>query len=525
MGKFKSLLPLQSLVLHQPHRLFKANESDRDFDENYSKILVENEFEKQNTWVRNALMQLFDNKIPDKGEMITYLIQNQLHNKKHPGIGNSTVKKVDEFLRNAIHIYCKVENKKISPNEAESLKWNLITGEKIDDPAILDKISKQEMPLISFTAKYLREILNLNEVEVFIVKNHFGLLNKTYTVSEIAELYFLQENRVRIIRQKVIKIAKKKLSKLSYLNRYSEYEDIFKDKVLIRIPEDISNKMIKDEIEETGVMFSAFILSVLFESSHYLLSPSNKYKVPDKINFRKRYQALKQANWMYFIKKQILSPHEMLNIYNHLLAVLSVRHRQELHIKISSLVKYPIDVQTTETIASVFIKEFGISVHDNCFIIPRDTRKPLSEYAEMALEYIGKRAHITYIIATIKAKHPDLKFSDYSLRHTITKQKSIFLSFGHSGIFALKSWGNKYQNIGTGSISDIAEEFLGTRHEPCHISEVATYVRKFRKTKTPSVKSNLKINYKKRFVLFEEGYIGLASKKYTKKEGAKNIIN
>lgn len=495
---------------------FKANVSRRDIDEEYGKIVVEKEFEKQDFWVRNALMQLFDNKMPDKGEIMTYLIRDQLHNKKHPGIGNCTVKKVDEFLRKAIDIYCKVGNKKISPKEAESVKWDLITGGKINDPDILDRISKRKMPLISFTARYLSEILNLNELETCIIKNHFGLSDKSYTVAQIAQQYSLGSNRIRVIRKSIIEKARKKLPNLFLQYRYSAYENLFKGKMLICIPEDISNRAIKSEIKETGILFFAFVLSILFESSHYSISPNEKYKVPrSKITFRGRYNDLKQINGIYFIKKGILSQHEMLNMYNELLALLSVRNKQDLHININTFVKRTIDNREKDVIAFIFARELRVSVQDDSFII-KGPRKYLGEYVKVALKHIGKPAHIPDIFRVIKNEHPDLKYSENDLLQAMCYHKKTFISYGRSRIFGLKSWKAKFKIVRDRSIGSFAEEFLTNNPQPCHILEIIRYVKKFKKVRSRAIRSDLRNNSRQRFVSFGEGYFGLASWNYEK---------
>jgi hypothetical protein len=59
-------------------------------------------------------------------------------------------------------------------------------------------------------------------------------------------------------------------------------------------------------------------------------------------------------------------------------------------------------------------------------------------------------------------------------------------------------------------IKDVIIDFLKTQKEPTHISKVLEYLEKFRQKKDErSVITNLKVDPMKRFLIFNQGFIGL----------------
>lgn len=503
----------EPLILDLP----EAKEGCQGYDEKYIKILVEKKFQKLRVRSKNALMHFFDNTLPGKAEIWKYFIQNKFSAHKLRNVGSKTAIEIEGFVNAAVEIFNTIRNEGIPPVELAEIKLKEITGMKISAPALLDKFSKNEMPIISFAAKHLKELLHLNEIEETVIKNQWGLLDKLLSVDEIAERHLLSSGRIQQIRKRVINKVAQPLSKLSALMPFSKYETIFNNRTVLSIPEGINDENINEEIAKTGNLFASFILPILFKSSYYCISANDHIEKPNKIQWYEKYKAHNKIKGVYLIKNTIVSREEVLNLYKKVFGLLCLRQEEKLYIKISSLANQSIDDQVIEVVKFILENEFGISVERDFIVIPRNTPKLLYEYAEDALKQIGKPAHIGDIYAAVKTEYPGFKYSMSSLRSAIFRYKKIFISIGRTNTFGLKSWESEYENIKGGSINDIVAEFLNAIDKPCHISKIVRYVSKFRSAKIRSISNMLRAGDNNRFVFFKDRYVGLKSKKYSKK--------
>lgn len=509
-------IPLDQLVI---------TENYQGYDEKYIKILVEEKFEKLRVRSKNALLRFFDEQIPGKAEILNYFILHKFPAHKLRNVGSKTVIEIESFVNDTVEIYNTIKNEGIPQTELAKIKLDEATGKKINDPVLLDKISKNEMSLISFTSEYLRDILDLKEIQEFIIKNHFGLLDTVFSPDEIAKRYSVCRAHILQIRRKTLKNAQENLSKLLVLIPFSKYETAFNNRNIISFPEGISDEHINSEIEKTGALFSGFILSALLKSTYYCISPNHRIEKPGKVNRYEIYNTRKQFKGTYFIKKAILTKEVFLTLYKKVFGLLCLRQKEELRVDINSLIQTPVNTEITDVIKFILEKELEIPIEGDFIVIPRNTRKLMHEHAVIALEHIGKPSHINDIFAAVKTAYPGFKYSARSLQSAITSRRKIFISISRTNTFGLRSWESKYENIKGGSINDIVSELLGTMDNPCHISEIIQYVSRFRSVKINSIITILRSSKNKRFVLFKDGSIGLTSKKYAKRPIKKGNAN
>ena len=120
---------------------------------------------------------------------------------------------------------------------------------------------------------------------------------------------------------------------------------------------------------------------------------------------------------------------------------------------------------------------------------------------------------LSEIYEIVKQKHPYIKIDMKTLRRYILENKELFIYKGRESTYALKKWENEKNNIKKGTISDIAYEYLSNKNEPKHVSEIINYVNQFeRKTYSRSILVLLRVEFKKRFIIYEGDFIGLVSK-------------
>ena len=119
-----------------------------------------------------------------------------------------------------------------------------------------------------------------------------------------------------------------------------------------------------------------------------------------------------------------------------------------------------------------------------------------------------------------KANHnfPFLQTSADSVRGVVNSRKNIFMTHGRDSVYGLKKWENTNKNIKGGSIRNIAYEYLRNEKEPRHISDITEHLLKYRpKTYQRSILENINSDDEKKFIFFENRYVGIINKEYSNK--------
>jgi hypothetical protein len=81
---------------------------------------------------------------------------------------------------------------------------------------------------------------------------------------------------------------------------------------------------------------------------------------------------------------------------------------------------------------------------------------------------------------------------------------------GRKSVFGLKKWENELDNFRGGTIKDVIIDFLEEKNKPAHILSILEYLDKFRKNKeAKSVLTNLKVDPMRRFIIYNQGFVGL----------------
>jgi DNA-directed RNA polymerase delta subunit len=75
------------------------------------------------------------------------------------------------------------------------------------------------------------------------------------------------------------------------------------------------------------------------------------------------------------------------------------------------------------------------------------------------------------------------------------------VAIGKTSTYALASW----SQVKTGTIKQLAKEFLENHEHPVHLSDLSKHVNKFRKTHEKNVYSNLKLDRTGTFVFLQRG--------------------
>jgi hypothetical protein len=484
--------------------------SDQSFE-----YLIEGEFEKLSVRAKNAILNFTGQELPNKEFVKENFIDRGFKASKLRNVGSKTVDEIDNFVKRCVDIYFKSDNNEVIEMELATLQLNDIVGFEVKEEFYLEKFIVKQFPLLAFCSKYFNEILGLDSLEGYVLQNHFQMLDRTYTLDELGKKFNLTRERVRQKREKTFEKAVVIFSRLSPLILNTDYENLIMGKTFIKIPDDIENENLQNEIEEVGMIFAAFLLGLIFKETMHSISPNDKLERPDKIQLYDRYKSFKRIRGSYLINNTIIGKTVMIGVLNEIFQNICIRQEEDQLYDLKILANSNFKPELGYVLSEVIENEFELKVCGGQYTVKRTSVLRVFEYAKDALEKIGKPAHVNQIMSQIIKDHPDFDI-ETSLSSAMGHQKNIFIFFGRSSTFGLKIWEEKYQNVKGGTIRDIVEEFLNQYDEPCHTSAITEYVNKYRKTEEHSIVNNLKMSGEKRFIFLKYGYVGLVGKNYKK---------
>jgi hypothetical protein len=154
-------------------------------------------------------------------------------------------------------------------------------------------------------------------------------------------------------------------------------------------------------------------------------------------------------------------------------------------------------------------EEFGLGYDKTNLLFRRNSLVKLSEHIISILEAVGRPMKLTEICKELKNRSKRIPPNIESLRSSILSIDEV-AAIGKTSTYALKDW----DTVKTGTIKELVKEFLESSAEPKHISDIAVYVGKFRKTTDKNILSNLKLDKTNTYIFFKLGYIGLKYKQY-----------
>ena len=470
-------------------------------------------YERLGVRATNALFKYFDYNIPNKHIIQKYFIGKEFKPRTIKNIGKGTEKEVLRFVEKTVSLFYNMDRNNLSPEELAALKISELTGIEITEKSLLQRFIAKDFPLLSFVVKHLKEILNLNNTEEFIFKSHFCLLEEEFTLQDLANKFTLSRERIRQKKQTALAKAAT-LKKLSPWISNTNYNEILKDKSILKLDEDIENKLILDEFESVGFPFAAFILGNIMQADYYSMTFGDKVKKPWRVSQVEEYNMMKKLRGAYLIKHTSVPKTTALKLCDTLLNEICERRSSDKYINLSDIIGLDFSAEAKDVVSKIAENEYEFQVQGNRIFIPKNTAKQVHEYAFEALVNIGRPSHISEIIHEIQRENPEFDSPPTSVKSCMGLRKNIFIYFGRRSTFGLKTWEQEYKNIKGGTIRDIVEEFLNNYDEPCHLTAITEYVNKYRKTEENSIITNLKMSTSNRFVFLGDNYVGLSSKNY-----------
>jgi len=364
-----------------------------------------------------------------------------------------------------------------------------------------DAFISKEFPLFSYVQTMITYILN--DREQYIFNNNFGFLEKSQkrTLQAIGDHYNITRERVRQISQKVPDKVFTAISKISHrfvnIDKHFDYGLDLKKEIIVISQELVDQINKKENLTYTGKLY-ALVFAGIFQRyfigiqsiennyKHYYIV-SRKYK--DVFDFKAFINDIEEQNSVRMVNDL---PVDILKYLNRF-----VLPGQLVNDRLKQICK------------RIATEEFGLGYDRTNIIYKRNSLVKLSEHIISILTEIGRPMKLTEICKELKTRSKRVPPNIESLRSSILSIEEV-AAIGKTSTYALKEW----ETVKTGTIKELVKEFLESSPDPKHISEIAVYVNKFRKTTDKNILSNLKLDKSNTYVFFKLGYIGLKYKQY-----------
>ena len=396
----------------------------------------------------------------------------------------------DNVFFERFKFYC-FENYDIGSDEMEAFRFDFINN---------------NFKLFPFVDLLLRRVLDKREYYIFEHNFSFVRGKEKMTLQAVSSKFFITRERVRqitqIIPHKIINIFSVFFLDVFYLSKHFSYN--LNDKGdYYYFDSNIADVInLKDDVHFTE-KFYALIFSILYTQDYGMFQ-----------DFTKNYKAY------YVIKNELLDNFKFKECHDFLFEQFLKRIKQPKYINFDILIDEFISVDNRllrerikVVMKDIILNEFKTNfVSDNTFVIHRNTLIKLPEYIVRILKEYKRPMHLEEIFDELKRKTHKAPQNIESLRSSVLSVDEI-VAIGKTSTYALKSW----PGIKTGTIKELAIEYLEKMDKPQHISDIMKFIGKYRETSEKNVLSNLKLDKSNAFVFFKGGYVGLASKKYSGK--------
>lgn len=457
-------------------------------------------------------------KIKNFAEQI--LISDNFTVKKIKNVGAKCIPEIEIYI-SIIKDFLIEVSQSVDEKHLISLKNNFLIQRTFSISKIPSEILESES-IFLLTDFLLNKNALYEDAHTFILKKALKIYQnqKELTLEDIADEIVLSKERVRQIR---VICLDNLFNKLIFIQNFND--DLFQKYNIdihsnqIEINSNIVNLINTNNKTNLSREFITYILFAYLSNKFSLVGNIEDILIPKYINERNTRNTSNRHKWynFYLIKKEIANELD----FNALTADIDIRIKDRIEESYSFnfksyLSKFLINnnIEILDLVFPIAEKlvndEFELYLDlDENITFKRNTKKQVHEYALEALDELGSPSKINLILDKVLELNPNYVTDEASLRAAMARRNG-FVPIGRKSVFGLKKWEKELDNFKGGTIKDVIIEFLRDQNEPTHISSVLEYLDKFRKNKdAKSVLTNLKVDPKKRFLVYNQGFIGL----------------
>lgn len=469
---------------------------------------------------QNGINSFLENNLKIKNFADKILFADGFDFKKIKNIGAGTVPELEVFV-NIVEDFIIEVSKNENDKYLISLKNKFLIQKTFSLPFIPYEILESEsiFQLTSF-------LINQN---AFYDKNQTKILTKAFkiylnsaelTLDEIAKELDLTRERVRQIRKTLFEEL---FSKLLFVQNFDdnllEKYNIDNTQCYIEINDaqiEVINNQNKTNFTKE---FIIYLIYCYWSNEFDLVGNNEDVLLPKYFNARNRH------NWnnFYLVKKDLVLEFDFISLANDISERLNDRIEETYSFSLKSYLSKFLLNNNFEILNSIMKigekiinEEFDIyiDIEDN-IVFNKNTAKQVPECAIEALQELGNPSKIENIYEWIEKKYPEITKSQEALRGSLQRSNEI-IYFGRSSTYGLKKWENEKSNIKGGTIKNLIIDYLEDKDEPVHIYEILDEVHRYREaTNAKNIITNLKLDPQKQFIIFNQSFIGLKTKKYS----------
>ncbi len=360
-------------------------------------------------------------------------------------------------------------------------------------------------------------IFKKNEKAIF--KQSLGFFENIdpLTLDEISSRIGLTKERTRQIRNKLLDNFNQYFSFVSFLEKENlNFYSLDTTSLLLNIDQKFIEELSKNEMVNYNNFFINRILLTLLKDKYTLIGDEKKGVL--------RYSSRKHHNWSttYLVSNQFQSMFDFEELINDVDIRLATKIEEDYKFHFQT---YLLNFKKTDCFVHldeisqiaehILYNEFEIIIDSEDSInFARNSMKTMLDYIYETLKEANKPLTVYEIFDILNQQNPGISKSAEALRGSCQRDTRL-MYFGRSSTYGLKTWEGKLENIKGGTMHDISEEFLLQFDEPKQIGEIVEYVKSFRNNVTSkNLFYNLKSAEHRRFVFFQNRFVGLVSKTY-----------
>ena len=340
------------------------------------------------------------------------------------------------------------------------------------------------VPILFIAKQY---IFRSEDSRMNIYRDYYGFNSeeKRYSLSEIGAKNNLSRERIRQIISKKINLLQSLEDEIHHY-LMSNLEDI------ISVDSLFWDKLQKDNMLEESYSQTALLVCSLTDT-HTIIQIDDNDKE-------------------YLVDKDLIKNVKTRNILSKIIKDISLRHTTVEQLDILDYIKegkriYHKNVDKLCSIYAAFLKQnYKVEIKDDRYVLLFPNALDIECAIVDILEHSGKPMSLYEINETFNMLYPSNAFDSLEkLKRNILMNPNI-ISKGKTGTYILKSWANHF----TGTLTNYIEHILHTFNEPIPLADLVAFaLEQFPMSNKKSIYSLIAGDKKKRFIIYEDDYIGL----------------
>lgn len=273
---------------------------------------------------------------------------------------------------------------------------------------------------------------------------------------------------------------------------------------LIIVDSKLTDKINQTEYTDFDQVFITTIIGILLNSSHGYINESSLFSKMHKRNHSND----------YFVSLEFLNRFDFNLFFNEIRSAIYLSHKNTVTLDLNDLIlkfkKPRVQVNNFKHIlVQIIEKECRLPLINDKIVLKGFIKK--IDFIVEILEAKLRPMHITEIMNELQKIAPT-SFQEISVLRTYCNSfmGTKLCYIGRSSTYALKNWELTDLNFKSGTIRDLAEEYLRYYNVPQPIPDVVQYILIYRPTSSfSSIISNLRIESSGRFDFSVKGKIGV----------------